>query len=198
MTLSEEEEKPVAAWPKSRGFLKRSLSFLLTLAICFGLVFLITQFVLQHNTVIGSSMVPTLEDKDEVFVEKLSRHFPSGLKRGDIVTADAYRDDGSTGDEIIIIKRVVGLPGEKVTIREGQVFIDDRQLVEPYLPEGVLTSEHVMVYSNVQLGEDEFYLLGDNRMSSRDSRDIGPVKLSEIEGKLLLRFYPLEKFGKPK
>ncbi len=198
MTLSAEEEKPVAAWPKSRGFLRRGLSFLLTLAICFVLVFLITQFVLQHNTVIGSSMMPTLEDKDEVFVEKLSRHFPSGLKRGDIVTADAYRDDGSPGDEIIIIKRVVGLPGEKVTIREGQVFIDDRQLIEPYLPEEVLTSEHAMAYSNVLLGEDEYYLLGDNRMSSRDSRDIGPVKRSEIEGKLLLRFYPLEKFGKPK
>ena len=174
------------------------MSFLLTLAICFVLVFLITQFVLQHNTVIGASMMPTLEDKDEVFVEKLSRHFPSGLKRGDIVTADAYRDDGSPGDEIIIIKRVVGLPGEKVTIREGQVFIDDRQLIEPYLPEEVLTSEHAMAYSNVLLGEDEYYLLGDNRMSSRDSRDIGPVKRSEIEGKLLLRFYPLEKFGKPK
>lgn len=199
MNLTSQEDKDYdrktgTGWA---NFFRRSLSFLITLAVCFVLVFLITRFVLQHNTVIGTSMTPTLEDQDEVFVEKLSRLFSSGLKRGDIVTADAYRDD-TENDEIIIIKRVVGLPGERVVIREGHVFIDGRQLVESYLSEGVLTSEHAMAYSEVLLGEDEYYLLGDNRMGSRDSRDIGPVHRSEIEGKLLFRFYPLDKMGKPK
>ena len=199
MSLTSQEDKDNARKAETgwANFLRRSLSFLLTLVLCFVLVFLITRFVLQHNTVIGSSMTPTLADQDEVFVEKLSRLFPSGLKRGDIVTADAYRDN-TESDEIVIIKRVVGLPGERVVIREGQVFIDGRQLVEPYLPEDVLTSEHVMAHSDVLLGEDEYYLLGDNRIGSRDSRDIGPVHRSEIEGKLLFRFYPLDKIGKPK
>jgi signal peptidase I len=182
---------------QERSLWRRSLGFLVTLFICFVLVFLITQFVLQHNTVIGSSMAPTLEDSDEVFVEKISRLFASGLKRGDIVTADAYQGSGEE-DDIIIIKRVVGLPGEHITVREGYVWINGGKLDEPYLSEEVLTSEHNMAFSDLILGPDEYYLLGDNRMSSRDSRDIGPVARQEIEGRLILRFYPLDKIGKPK
>lgn len=182
---------------RRKGHWRSLLSFLVSLALCFILVMLVTRFVLQHNTVIGSSMLPTLEDRDEVFVEKVSRLFPAALKRGDIVTADTYQDqEGREG--VIIIKRVVGLPGERVSIREGYVFIDGRQLIEPYLSVDVLTSEHNMAYSDVLLGPDEYYLLGDNRMGSRDSRDIGPVHRSEIEGKLIFRFYPLDKMGKPK
>ncbi len=196
---------PEEAWPgkqedkapKGRSFLRRSLGFILTLILCFVVVFLITQFVLQHNSVIGSSMSPTLEDGDEVFVEKVSRLFPSGLKRGDIVTADAYQDAGEEGD-IIIIKRVVGLPGEHVTVREGYFWVNGERLDEPYLTDEVLTSEHNMAFSDLVLGPQEYYLLGDNRMSSRDSRDIGPVTRQEIEGRLILRFYPLDKIGKPK
>ena len=107
MSLTSQEDKDNARKAETgwANFLRRSLSFLLTLVLCFVLVFLITRFVLQHNTVIGSSMTPTLADQDEVFVEKLSRLFPSGLKRGDIVTADAYRDN-TESDEIVIIKRV--------------------------------------------------------------------------------------------
>ncbi|HZK28669.1 MAG TPA: signal peptidase I [Clostridia bacterium] len=179
-----------------KSLARRIAGFLTTLAICLILVLLITQFVVQRNTVIGRSMVPTLEDRDEIFVEKISRLFATGLKRGDIVTADTVKN--ATGDEIIIIKRVIGLPGERVTIREGYVFIDDERLEEPYLVEGILTAEHALKHADVRLGPEEYYLLGDNRRDSRDSRDIGPVTRSEIEGKLLVRFYPFDKIGVPR
>ena len=182
----------------SKSLGRRIFSFLATLAICLVLLLLLTQFVVQRNTVVGSSMVPTLQNKDEVFVEKISRLFTTGLKRGDIVTADSDKTH-EVGDEIvIIIKRVIGLPGERVTILEGYVYIDGERLEEPYLADDVLTADHSIKHSDVRLGDDEYYLLGDNRPNSRDSRDIGPVARSEIEGKLLVRFYPFNKIGKPK
>lgn len=200
MTESTKEEKTVN--PRVQGrqvepFWRRFLRFLLTLGICFAIVFLITRFVLQRNTVIGSSMAPTLEDRDQVFVEKLSRLFPGGLKRGDIVTADSFRETDDHG-EIMIIKRIVGLPGEHVAVRDGYVYIDGRRLAEPYLPEGMMTSAHLSLYADLQLGDDEYYLLGDNRMNSRDSRDVGPVGRKEIEGRLFFRLFPLERFGRPR
>lgn len=183
--------------PSQKPFGWRLLSFLLTLALCFAAVFLITQFVLQRNTVVGHSMVPTLNDKDEIFVEKISRIFPAWLKRGDIVTADTYktpRDD----QEIVVIKRIIGMPGEHVEIRDGAVLINGKILDEAYLPQGTMTSEHTLEYADCYLGDSEYYLMGDNRINSRDSRDFGPVDRSDIEGRLLLRFYPLDKFGKPR
>jgi signal peptidase I len=183
--------------PAGGLFWRRLLRFAITLAICFVFVYGITQFVLQRNTVIGSSMSPTLEDKDEVFVEKVSRLFPSGLRRGDIVTADSFRDAGHH-DEIMIIKRIIGLPGEQITIRGGFVYIDGQLLDEPYLEEGVMTSEHAHEYADMLLGDREYYLLGDNRMNSRDSRDVGPVAQGEIEGKLFFRLFPFERIGRPR
>ncbi len=187
--------KPAKDRPK-RSLVRRVLEFIVTVAIGVALALLLTRFVIQRNTVIGSSMVPTLSDRDEVFVEKISRLFESGLKRGDIVTADMH-EKTPKGDEVIIIKRVIGLPGERITIKEGGVYIDGVLLEEPYLAEGVRTAPHNAVYADVTLGKDQYFLLGDNRTNSRDSRDIGPVARSEIEGKLILRLYPFSKFGKP-
>lgn len=193
----EQEDYEVPTTPQKEPFWRRLPRFALTLAICFILVYVITQFVLQRNTVIGSSMSPTLEDRDEVFVEKITRLFPSGLRRGDIVTADSFRDL-TNNHEIMIIKRIIGLPGERITIRGGFVYIDGQQLDEPYLEEGMMTSEHSGEYADILLGDNEYYLLGDNRMNSRDSRDVGPVSRGEIEGKLFFRFLPFERIGKPK
>ncbi|HPX93694.1 MAG TPA: signal peptidase I [Bacillota bacterium] len=197
MNQQQEQEYRTRPSPEKEPFWRRLLRFAITLALCFVFVYALTQFVLQRNTVIGSSMFPTLEDKDEVFVEKISRLFPSGLKRGDIVTADSFRgfDDPH---EIMIIKRIVGLPGERITIRGGFVYVDGQLLDEPYLEEGVMTSEHAKEYADLLLGDKEYYLLGDNRMNSRDSRDVGPVSRDDIEGKLFFRFLPLERIGKPR
>ena len=113
------------------------------------------------------------------------------------MTADSFRDL-TNNHEIMIIKRIIGLPGERITIRGGFVYIDGQQLDEPYLEEGMMTSEHSGEYADILLGDNEYYLLGDNRMNSRDSRDVGPVSRGEIEGKLFFRFLPFERIGKPK
>ncbi len=181
---------------EKRPLKRRVVDFIVTILIGVVLALLLTHFVIQRNTVIGSSMVPTLSDRDEVFVEKISRLFEHGLKRGDIVTADTH-EKTTEGLEMIIIKRVIGVPGDRVTIKHGNVYVNGELLEEPYLAEGVRTAPHREMYADVTLQEDEFYLLGDNRANSRDSRDIGPVTRSEIEGKLILRFYPFNKFGVP-
>ena len=191
-----EEELPEEKESKEPSALRRVFNFVLTIIICFVIAFLITRFVIRRNTVKGTSMVPTLYHRDEIFVEKISRLFAGGLKRYDIVTADTDRK-ASDGEEMIIIKRVIGLPGERVRIENGHVYINDRQLEEPYLPESVRTYPHNPDYANVLLGEDEYYLLGDNRENSQDSRDIGAVSRGDIEGKLLIRFYPFSRFGVP-
>ena len=176
---------------------RRLLSLVLTFVLTVLLVLLIRQYVLQHNTVIGSSMVPALEDKDEIFIEKLSRLFPSGLKRGDIVTADT-RSNLEQGGREYVIKRIVGLPGERITISEGYVRIDGQRLDEPYLDDWTLTDGRTLAYADLQLGEGQYYLLGDNRPNSRASRDLGPFEPVDIVGRLMLRLFPLDRMGKPK
>lgn len=175
---------------------RRLLSLFLTFLLTILFVLLIRQYALQHNTVVGTSMMPTLEDKDEIFVEKISKLFPQGLKRGAIVTANTHRGKAS-GEKEYIIKRIIGLPGERVTIRDGLVLIDGYRLVEPYLEDGVRTDGRLAEYLDLVLAEDEFYLMGDNRSNSRDSRDTGPFLREDIVGCLLLRFYPFNRIGKP-
>lgn len=172
------------------------LSLLLTFVITVLVVLLVRQYALQHNTVVGTSMLPALEDGDMVLVEKLSRLFEDGLKRGAIVTAEKEHEADSSADGFII-KRIIGLPGEHIQIRDGQVLVDGFVLSEPYLAEGVITEARPGLYADIKLGPDQYYLLGDNRSSSRDSRDTGPYEHSQIEGTLILRFYPFRKIGKP-
>ncbi len=173
------------------------LQLVLVFALCLALALLFRLFILQNNTVVGRSMLPTLEDQDQIIVEKVTRYFSSGLKRGDIVTAATGKQAYLTGEKDIV-KRLVGLPGEQLTIRDGKVYIDGVNCEEDYLEPGTQTLCGQQDYGDVKLGPDEYYLLGDNREYSLDSRKLGPFKRSEIEGRLIFRFYPLDKIGKPK
>ena len=98
---------------------------------------------------------------------------------------------------MVVIKRIIGLPGEKIEISEGAVFINDVELAEPYLDDSVLT--YVLADSSLEvtLAEDEYFLLGDNRPDSFDSRHFGPVKEADLIGRVWIRFYPFDRFGKP-
>lgn len=154
---------------------------------------LITNFVLQRNTVKGSSMYPTLHDGDELLVEKVSRYF-GAINRFDIITVDTAGIDAHANR---VIKRVVGMPGETVEIKEGKVFINGEALHEAYLPEDVKTTVQVLNFQKVTLGDNEYYCLGDNRNNSNDSRYFGPVPQGNILGKLLVRIYPFDRFGNP-
>lgn len=154
----------------------------------------ISQFVLQRNTVFGDSMLPTLYNRDELLVEKVSRYF-GGISRGDIITCRSQLL-GNSG-ETYIVKRVIGLPGELVEIKDGLVHIDGNVLEEGYLPAGLKTDAVRDEFRSVTLAADEYYIMGDNRPQSQDSRYFGPVKKKDISGEVLIRFYPFNRLGRP-
>lgn len=163
------------------------------IAVCAGLLLVI--FVIQRNVVIGSSMEPNLYENDQLFVEKISRLFPSGIAFGDIITIQAEGLQGHTGDKNII-KRVIGVPGDKVDINDDGVYRNGEKIVEPYI-DGAITKERNTAFSHVTLTENQYYVLGDNREVSLDSRIFGPIEKTRIVGEVLIRFYPLSKIGKP-
>lgn len=183
-----EEPPRETAWQKAWEWIK-----VLVAAVVIGL--LITTFVMQRNTVSGVSMTPTLQPKDELIVEKVSKWF-GGIKRGDIITVHMENPALRDG-EANIIKRVIGLPGDHVLIENGQVFVNGELLVEDYLPADTVTDAFGDRHKDVKLGEEEYFVMGDNRAQSLDSRRFGPVVKGEIIGEVLVRIYPFNSFGSP-
>lgn len=169
--------------------------------ICIGVLagIFIVVFLAQRDDVSGDSMSPTLISGDIVFTQKISNYFHS-YKRGDIVVLDGKNMDGYTSKEYLI-KRIVGLPGETVLIEDGYVFIKPAdsdefyRLQEDYLITGIKTymGEGGLArgYDEVTLGENEYYVLGDNRPVSNDSRYLGPFTADRIKGVAIIRVFPL-------
>ena len=162
-------------------------------AILIGLLLVV--FVIQRNAVIGDSMYPTLHPDDQVLVEKVSKHW-HGIGYGDIVTIRT-RDPPQHQDGPNIIKRVIGLPGDTIEIKDGSLYRNGEYLVESYLQANTVSEIRNEDFAKVTLGPNEYYVMGDNRSVSLDSRSIGPIPESHMIGEVLLRFYPLQDFGKP-
>lgn len=157
-------------------------------------VWLIITFVGQRTEVSGNSMYDTLEDGDNLWIDKLSYHF-SNPKRFDIVVFP-YHDSS-----VYYIKRIIGLPGEKVRIDEdGTIYINGTPLEDEYGYEIIGTDMLGRANQDVFLGEDEYFVLGDNRNDSKDSRfdEVGNIHRDELEGRAVFRIWPLSKFGKVK
>ncbi len=174
-----------------RNIISEILHFILAVAFVFAGAFLIVTFIAQRTQVNGSSMETTLSDKDNLIVEKISYHFIKP-HRFDIVVFPHEVN----GKNIYYIKRVIGLPGEKVQISNGVIYINDVALDEDYGCE--VMSEAKLAASPIVLGDDEYFVLGDNRNHSSDSREIGPVKEDTIVGRAVFRIWPLSKFGRLK
>ncbi len=169
--------------------------------ICIGVLagIFIVVFLVQRDNVSGDSMVPTLNSGDVVFAQKISTYVKN-YKRGDIVILDGSDMEGYTSPEYLI-KRVVGLPGETIRIKDGNVYIkpadstDFFLLQENYLPTGTMT--YVMDtglkkgYDEVTLADNEYFCMGDNRPVSNDSRNLGPFTVNRIKGVAVIRVFPL-------
>ena len=169
---------------KLMDFISTSVYFLVIMI----LAFLIIKYVGQRTEVVGRSMEPTLENADNLIVDKISYRFKNP-ERYDIIVFP-YRD--SSG--LYYIKRIIGLPNERVYINErGDVFVNEVKLEEEYIKEKALNAGLAAV--PIQLGEDEYFVLGDNRNNSTDSRspEVGVVKKDEIIGRAVLRIWPLNK-----
>jgi signal peptidase I len=163
------------------------------IAVLVGLVLVV--FVIQRNAVVGESMLPNLHDNDQLLVEKVSKYF-NGVSYGDIVTVST-RDLTGHDAGPNIIKRVIGLPGDRIEIKNDGVYRNDKLVSEVYLPSGTVTLPRNNGYDEIVLSDDEYYVMGDNRSISKDSRTIGPVPAKNIIGEVILRFYPFEDFGRP-
>lgn len=174
---------------KSRGIVGEILSFLLYVAVVVGITFLIIHYVGQRTYVSGSSMENTLSDGDNLIVDKITYRF-SDPKRYDIIVFPYQYEDNT-----YFIKRIIGLPGETVQIVDGTIYINGEVLDESYGREVMKNSG--MAAEPITLGEDEYFVLGDNRNDSTDSRDpsVGKIKRNQIIGRAWVRIWPLSKIG---
>jgi signal peptidase I len=150
---------------------------------------LIRTFVVQPFYIPSGSMEPTLKIGDRVLVNKLSYDFHS-VHRGDIVVFKKPPNDNSPG-VTDLVKRVIGLPGETISATNGQVYINGHPLNEPWLPRGDYTS----AFGPVQIPSSEYFMMGDNRGDSADSRIIGPIPQKLFIGRAFIRVWPLSRIG---
>jgi signal peptidase I len=176
-----ENPSPERTWCRA---LRLARELVLALGFAFLASLVLNTFVAHAVSIDqGPSMQPNLYRGDRVFIEKISLNFRTP-QRGDIVVVSR------PGEPISLIKRVLALPGERVEVRRGHALIDGVQLAEPWVmyfggPDFPATS----------VPPGHVFILGDNRAESRDSRMIGPVPLSEIEGRVLFIYWPPERVG---
>ena len=170
--------------------LKEILSTSLYLLIVLCLTYIVIHFVGQRTQVIGGSMETTLSENVNLIVDKLTYRFREPKRFDIVVFPFQYEKD------TYYIKRIIGLPGETIFIdEEGNIFIDDELLTESYGKE--IIKDAGRAYEPVTLGEDEYFVMGDNRNNSQDSRDptVGNIARSDIIGRAWIRIWPLNKFG---
>jgi signal peptidase I len=160
---------------------------LIVAAIVIALV--VKAFLIQAFYIPSASMEPTLKVHDRVLVNKLSYRLHD-VHRGDIVVFKAPKGE-ATAQIKDLIKRVIGRPGDKIEGHDGKIFIDGRELKEPYLPEGQRSKD----FQPVTVPANSYYVLGDNRLDSKDSTFFGPIKRSEIVGRAFVRIWPLRSVG---
>lgn len=143
-------------------------------------------FLAEPLEVTGESMEPTLHDKEQIIVEKVSMNFEE-LKRGDIVVFNSPENP-----KILIIKRIIGLAGDLITIQNNSVYLNNELLEESYLGDGTLTQAKDALVEGIEtrVPYKSVVVLGDNRTNSSDSRDFGPIKEEEIIGKAIMVYYP--------
>ena len=174
------------------NIVKELLGMVVYVAFVILVVWFIITFVGQRTEVSGSSMYDTLEDGDNLWINKLAYRFHDP-ERFDIVVFPYHNSS------VYYIKRIIGLPGETVRIEEdGTIYINDEPLEEDYGYETISPSMIGRAGEDIVLGEDEYFVMGDNRNDSKDSRfeEVGNIHRDELEGKAAFRIWPLSKFGK--
>jgi signal peptidase I len=144
-------------------------------------------FLYQPVKVEGTSMMPGLEDQERIFVNKFVYRWEP-IQRGDIVVFRYPRDTSKS-----YIKRVVGVAGDRIRIENGQVFVNEEALDENYVPSEYADARS---YPEVVVPRNSYFVLGDHRTMSNDSRDFGPVNERYIYGKAVFGYWPMEKLGR--
>lgn len=185
----EGNEKEAAA-RRRRAIAKDILQNSIFLLVVLVITLLIVKYVGQRTVVVGHSMETTLSDGDSLIVDKISYRFKDPKRFDIIVFPFEYKE------ETYYIKRIIGLPGEKVRIdREGVIYINGEVLEENYGSERI--KDPGTAIDEITLGDSEYFVLGDNRNHSSDSRtpSVGLIKKKDIIGRAVVRIYPFNKMG---
>jgi len=155
--------------------------------IVFAIVYF---FVGQLYEVVGNSMLPTFTDKEQLIAEKISVNI-NNIERGDIIIFKNMNENGR-----LLIKRIIGLPGDNLKIQDGDVFINENLLTEDYLSDDTVTNGKRILEEGPEykIPQDSYVVMGDNREESNDSREWGYVKKENIVGRVVLVYYPLQNF----
>jgi signal peptidase I len=154
--------------------------------VAVGASVLIIMFLYQPVRVEGTSMLPRLEDRDRLFINKFVYHFEA-IHRGDVVVFYYPRDP-----EKSYIKRVIALPGDRLRIDRGDVYVNGKRLSEPYVPEEYRDTKSM---PDTVIPDDEYFMMGDHRSISSDSREFGPVDRDLIYGKAVFVYWPTRDAG---
>jgi signal peptidase I len=179
---------------------KTVVEWVVLIAAALVIALVVKAFLFQAFYIPSDSMVPTLKTHDRVIVNKLSYDLHS-VHRGDIVVFTTPKGaDGKPIDPTIkdLVKRVIGLPGETVSEKNGHVLVNGKALAESYLPAGTVSDCAAFkadCFPSGPLPANQYWVMGDNRAGSRDSRSFGAIKKSEIVGRVFLRIWPLNRLG---
>jgi signal peptidase I len=177
------EAEPQAAVETSKAVMR---SWLRDMVVSVLVSAFIIFFLYQPVRVEGTSMLPRLEDQDRLFINKFAYRV-GDIQRGDVVVF-LYPHDHSKS----YIKRVIALPGDKLRIEQGHVYVNGRRILEPYVPERFTDDRSE---AQTVLPANEYYVMGDHRSISSDSRDFGPVDRDLIYGKAAFVYLPMEQAG---
>lgn len=170
---------------------RNTIEWLAVIVIAILLAVLIKTFVVQAFKIPSASMEATLMPGDRVVVNKLSYRMHE-VNRGDVVVfSRPPRAPSGPDDPKQLIKRVIGLPGDTVSAREGQVYVNGKKLVEPYLAEGTPTYD---MDNPLTVPEGQLWVMGDNRTNSGDSRVFGPIDKTSIVGRAFFIIWPPGRF----
>ena len=161
-------------------FIKSLIPYIVIIIV----VFIVREFIVTPVQVVGTSMVPTLKDGELLLLDKISYNF-SDIKRFDVVVVEK--------SDKAIIKRVIGLPNEKVEYKDNRLYINDKLVNEKFSRNGK-TYDYIIENNNI-IPKDYYFVVGDNRINSEDSRSIGLIHIDEIEGKTSFALFPFSKFG---
>lgn len=167
------------------------IDFIQSIVVVGAIFALIYLFIAQPHKVSGASMTPNFLNGNYILTDKVTYRF-SQPKRGDIIVLKNPRDESQD-----FIKRIIAIPGDEVKISEGHVFINDYLLEELYLKKGILTEPRNFLQEDeeIKVGVNQYFVFGDNRNASSDSREWGPITKEEIVGRVFFRYWPLASFG---
>ena len=183
---------------REKGFSPVSfiIEFVQSIVLALSVFVLIYIFVAQPNEVKGNSMLPNFVDKEYLLTDKISYQF-GDPKRGDVVVFRAPPSEPCAEDQCEYIKRVIGVPGDVVMVKDGQVWLNGELLDQSWLPEDFVTEPGEFNQEGVEMvvPTGEFLCFGDNRSHSRDGREFGPIPKSLIVGRAFFKYWPVSSIG---